>query len=161
MNVTIVKACQARLYPDRQQEWKFRNFLGQNRLVYSLAIEQQELAYQLGHSLTYKQQANDLPELKQARAQGGRTARSPRAQSPPTRGRARKVTPLLAAAVAGALVALVTNLAGLSNLATMLVGALVLIPVVAIGTPLAFGVNPAGIARSWVLAGQRHFDKDY
>jgi putative transposase len=34
--------------------------------VHNLAIEQRELAYQLGHSLTYKQQANDLPELKQA-----------------------------------------------------------------------------------------------
>jgi len=59
----------------------------------------------------------------------------------------RKVTPLLAAAVAGVLVALATNLTGLSDLATMLVGALVLIPVVAVGTPLAFGVNPLGLLR--------------
>jgi len=66
----------------------------------------------------------------------------------------RKVTPLLAAAVAGVLVALATNLTGLSDLATMLVGALVLIPVVAIGTPLAFGVSPAGLVRSWALAGR-------
>lgn len=58
---------------------------------------------------------------------------------------ARKSFPLLAAALTGALVALATNLIGLSDHATMFVGALVLVPVVAIGTPLAFRVDPLGL----------------
>lgn len=56
----------------------------------------------------------------------------------------RKLIPLLAAAATGAMVALGTNLAGMSDAATMVIGALALIPVVLIGTPVAFGINPFG-----------------
>ncbi len=59
----------------------------------------------------------------------------------------RKLTPVLAAVLAGALVALFTNLAGLGDVVTMLIGALVLIPLVAIGTPHAVGIRPLRLAR--------------
>lgn len=58
-----------------------------------------------------------------------------------------KLAPIVGAALAGALVVLVTNLLGLSQLATMMVAAPVLVAVVAVGTPLAFGVHPPALAK--------------
>ncbi len=59
----------------------------------------------------------------------------------------RKLTPVLAAAVAGALVALTINLVGLGDVAAAVVAALALTLVVAVGTPLAFGITPLAVVR--------------
>jgi len=59
----------------------------------------------------------------------------------------RKLTPVLATAVAAAVVALTTNLVGLGDVAAVAVAALVLTLVVAVGTPLAFGITPLAVVR--------------
>ncbi|MEJ7716861.1 MAG: hypothetical protein WKF31_02450 [Thermoleophilaceae bacterium] len=59
----------------------------------------------------------------------------------------RKMTPVLVSAGAGALIALTTNVVGLGDLAATVIAGLVLTLVVAVGTPLAFGITPLAVVR--------------
>ncbi len=54
-----------RLYPTKSQEQKLRRFCGARRLIYNLALEQRELAYQMtGSSPGYGRQCAELKELR-------------------------------------------------------------------------------------------------
>lgn len=63
----VLKAYTQKLILTPEQSQDCENYAGQNRLVYNLALDQRNMAYQLCRkSIYYNDQANELSDLKQA-----------------------------------------------------------------------------------------------
>ncbi|HMA35401.1 MAG TPA: transposase, partial [Chloroflexia bacterium] len=63
----IRKAFQFRLYPDKEQEQQLDGVLHRCRELYNGALQERREAYRLGHkSLSYREQQNELPAVKEA-----------------------------------------------------------------------------------------------